>query len=386
MPSEQSPFRIYRTFFEGLVKSFSHLGVECSVLEGDGGNPSDLFAELLYNPPDCTFCFNGFIPDSKGRFFCDDIRIPHIACLLDPPTRFFSLLPSKYTIVTCIDRDFCGFYHGLQKGDMQVAPLFFPHAVSHDLHAAPENEREYEVVAMATCYDYEGERAKWCERYPQDIYKIMEEVIEITFSEAYASFIHVGIKLLDERKIMPDIEMIERIFYDLETYIKGRDRIEQIRAIQEECQVHIFGGAQKDVGWERYFAKGKSNVVLHAGVSLPEAIEVMKRSKVLLNACSTVKNGSHERVFLGLACGALVLASDNCYLREQFQEGSGVVFSPLKEREKVNSQVRGYLQDEPSRVAAVNKGYEIVKREHTWDSRVKMLQETLPALIEKIHS
>jgi hypothetical protein len=34
VPAEHSSFRIYRTFFAGLVKSYKRLGVERSVVEG----------------------------------------------------------------------------------------------------------------------------------------------------------------------------------------------------------------------------------------------------------------------------------------------------------------------------------------------------------------
>lgn len=384
VPSSKSQFKVYRYFFKGLIDSFNRLGVECKSIEGDGKNPGKLYEEITSNPPDCTMCFNGFAPDEEGKFFCDEIQIPHIACLLDPPTRFFTLLKSRYTIVTCIDHFFCDFYRQLQPPSLQSQVLFFPHAVGDDLHVKAESPRKYDIVAMAICYDFEGDRKKWKERYSKEVCQIMEKTVEITFAEPYTSFIHAFMRSLPQESHLSASDW-QNICYDLETYIKGKDRVDLIKAIQKENTVHIFGGSQKGVvGWDKYFPKGKFNVILHNAISLDQVVEVMKESKIVLNACPTVKDGSHERIFLGLACGALVCTSQNRYIEDQFKEDEGVIFFPFSDRKSINAKINHYLSHETARCEAVNKGYAIVKKEHTWDSRVKMLQERLPPLLDQL--
>ena len=386
--SPDTRFKEYEYFNKGLIESFHRLGVECSVFRCHSDDPAKLYRELLEDPPDCTFCFNGLMPDADGNFFSDRMQIPHVACLIDPPTRFFSLLKSKYTIVTCIDRYFCDFYGSLLTPEGIHSPvLFMPHAVGHNLHEKPESPRKYDIVAMATCYDFEGAQKKWKERYSKEVCQIMNESVEITLSEGSTSYIQAFIKSLQQNgKVDPKSIDCESIYYDLETYIKGKDRIALIQAIQEQHKVHIFGGPQTNVGWDAYFPKGDSNVILHDKVSMVQAVEIMKESKIVLNSCATFKNGSHERVFLGLACGALICTNENEYLQDQFKENNGIIFYPFKDRKSINAKIKDYLEHESARCEAVNKGYAIVKAQHTWDNRVKMLQEQLPPILDRLNA
>ncbi len=54
-------------------------------------NPRPFLDTLFADRPECTLSFNGLLPDAEGRFFCEMIQIPHVACLVDAPTQFFSL-------------------------------------------------------------------------------------------------------------------------------------------------------------------------------------------------------------------------------------------------------------------------------------------------------
>ncbi|MBS0655555.1 MAG: glycosyltransferase family 1 protein [Verrucomicrobia bacterium] len=385
VPSPESRFRLYRYFFQGMIDSFRRLGVDCRVVEGDNGSAIQLYREVIINQPDCTLCFNGFIPEEGENFLCDELEVPHIAFLLDPPTRFLTMLKSKHTIVTCMDRSFCAFYNAMQVPEVgQAGALFMPHAVSRDLHIRPDTERPIDVLFMATCYDFEGERKLWEKRYSSQVAAIMEKACEMTFQEPYTSFIEAFTRTLKASKGVDPKQLDWRsICYDIETYIKGYDRVKLIEAVQKVAHVHIYGSPQRECGWETYFPQNAYNVTIHDGVSMEESGELMKRAKVVLNSCPTVKDGTHERIFMGLASGALVCTSENRYLQEQFKEGDGIIFFPFADRACCNEKIERYLKDEAARVEAVNRGFTIVQQNHTWDSRVKSLQTLLPPILER---
>ena len=69
--------------------------------------------------------------------------------------------------------------------------------------------------------------------------------------------------------------------------------------------------------WKKYFEK-QSNIIVHDAVPYAESLEIMKQSKIVLNSSIKNKFGAHERIFAGLASGALVLTNENIYLKEYF--------------------------------------------------------------------
>ncbi len=108
----------------------------------------------------------------------------------------------------------------------------------------------------------------------------------------------------------------------------------------------------------------------------------MKKSKIVLNSSPTIKNGAHERIFAGLACGAAVVATENIYVKELFGETKGVSFYRPNHWDKVNEQVQALLSNETDRETAVHKGRELVMHHHTWDHRAKKLIKELSKILK----
>jgi spore maturation protein CgeB len=106
----------------------------------------------------------------------------------------------------------------------------------------------------------------------------------------------------------------------------------------------------------------------------------MKQSKVVLNSSIKNKEGAHERIFAGLACGAAVVTNENAYMKEQFNEGEGLIFYKAFQQEVVNTQVDAYLSHENDRQDAVKRGQLKVMQAHTWDQRVELLMGGISSL------
>ena len=89
------------------------------------------------------------------------------------------------------------------------------------------------------------------------------------------------------------------------------------------------------------------------------------------------QNGTHERIFTGLACGALPITSDNLWVRKNFVHGEDILIYPPKQWQEVNSWVENYLNNPAKRQQLVDKGRQKVMREHTWDVRAEQLLQHL---------
>lgn len=375
-----SQYHVLHHFTRKLYEAFVRRGLHCRLLEY-----SDQLDLLLREDlPDLTIGFNGCPRDDEKRLFCDLIKVPHLACLVDPPYHYTYLLPSPYTMISCDDRMGC-----LLLSEMGFDRHFFmPHAVEQELNTDFHEERLFDVTLLATFIDFEVRRRLWKKKYPPLVCQALDQAIEITFSDQGISFIDAFDQALAEihqkhgPKPVKEISFIE-LLTELESYVKGRDRIQLLMAIQD-VPIHIFGGTSEKMSWKRYLAKKKSPIRAYGPIPFERALEVMQKSKVLLNPSLKNCDGVHERAFAGMASGALVLTNPSRYLSKHFTEGENILFYRHLQPEKTNAWVHHYLDHPDEREALVERGRKKVFEYETWDQRVSTILEFVPPLIAKI--
>ncbi len=380
-PDNKSRYGVLQHFTMKFGEALIAAGAECRFLKADRHNPKP-FLEALYNdPPDCTLSFNGLLPDEQGHFFCDMIKIPHVACLMDSPTQYLALASSPYTIVTSPDRFGTEFFKGLGCENS----LFLPHAVESDI--TPLSKKtfpKYEVTMLSSCIDYETIEELWTSKYSKAVREAMHEAVDISLSDQETSCIQAFIQTMDhhidESHMTPGILNYPDIIDQIEMYTKGKERVELIRAIND-APVNIFG-THTDL-WKKYL-KNKPNVTFHESVGFEIAIEVMKQSRIVLNSCAWLKDGTHERILTGLACGALVLTNENIYMREHFDDGESIAFYQMGKWNQVNEQINYYLSHPEIIKKITDKGREIVMNRHTWDQRAKTFLKELKPVLKRI--
>jgi len=378
-----SNYGVLHHFTEKMYEALKRAGVNARLLEAKRTDPAPFIEALFNDRPDCTLSFNGLLPDNQGRFFCDMVNIPHVACLVDSPNNFMGLSKSASTIITCVDKASVDFFKG--TGCKNV--LFMPHGIDSSLKFDPAAKREYEAVMLSSCIDYEAIRSAWKNKYPGPLCRVLDEAVENALNDINTPYYQVFVNALDrlvQKQTGIDPEEINFIdlLDDLEMYIRGKDRVELIRAVKD-ARVDIFGSADGPSGWKKYVGD-KRNVTIHGPVPFEQAISIMKQSKILLNSCPWITFGGHERIFAGLACGALVITNENAFLSSEFKDGESIVFFQHGRWEKANHRVNEYLENRAKRDMVVNNGREIVMNGHTWDHRAAQLIKDLPPLLKSL--
>ncbi len=367
-----------KKFFEGLQRA----GVNCRLLEAERTNPKPFLEKLFADPPDCTFSFNGLLPDEEGRFFSDLIRIPHVCGLVDSPNHFFPLIRSQFSILSCVDRFGCDFFRGLNFSRV----FFLPHGVEADLEPGDDNSRDHEVLMLSSYIDYEALAQSWQTRFPAPVHRAMNEAARQTLQERDVSYVQLFVNALDKEMengadIDPRKLNLVAILDEIETFIRGRDRVELVRAIKD-ARVDIYGSADENLGWKQALGS-QPNVHIHEAVDYLEALDLMKRSKIVLNSCSWIKNGTHERTLAGMACGAVVVTEDNIYMREHFKDEQDLLFYRVGHELGLNTKINALLDDDKRRQQIAHHGREMVMKNHTWDQRALMMLRELEPLIQK---
>ena len=336
----------------------------------------------LRDPPDLMIGFNG-VPSKDTKLYCDIIKRPYLTLLVDPFYRFLDLISSPYLIIGCDD-----FSSTTALKNMNVKNVIFvPHAVEADLVPDTASKKIYDVTMLATFIDHEACRESWKSKYPELVCKAMDEIIERTFFNPELSFTDAVMNVMRQTyQKHPELNSLKvdatSIFIDIEIFIKGKERVDMLRAIQS-TPVHVFGHTADEMDWKTYF-KDQSNIIVHDAVSYEESLNIMKQSKIILNSSIKNKFGAHERIFSGLAAGALVFTNENPYLKKFFMHDFDIVFYQSKKLNQIDSMICTYLANEEKRQQIVENGREVVMSFHTWDARIRTFKEELFPLVEKI--
>ncbi len=367
-----SQYKALHHFACKIYEAFQRAGVSARLLEASSQKEPPLAREQ----PDLTVGFNGAPHDSQNRLYCDLYHIPHLSLLVDPPYRFLYLTESPYTIVGCDDRICCKLLESLEFD----RNLFIPHAVEPELNAAFQ-EKIFDVTLLATFIDIDELRKSWKTKFSASMRHAMEEAIEITFSDRTISFITAFLAASgmsqDRLSIMLFENGLIEALQDVELYVKGRNRIE-LALSAPHSTLHIFGGKSHQLDWKGYLGKKYPNIYVHTPVDYIEALEIMKKSKVILNPSLKNKEGAHERLFAALACEALVVSNESAYLRDSFMDKQGIVFYTPDKMDFLDQSIAEYLQHKDRRQEEVKKGRDIVMQKHTWDHRVKSILAKVP--------
>ncbi|MEC7839733.1 MAG: glycosyltransferase [Chlamydiota bacterium] len=380
----RSQYGVLHHFTNEMCNALKSCGVNCRILEAEYNNPGPFLEALVQDPPDCTLSFNGLLPDEKGRFFCEMIGIPHVACIVDSQNLFIPLIHSPLTVIVCSDRFSCEFFRGLKCENV----LFMPHGVEKSLCEPSHLDRCYDVTVLCSLIDYERLRDEWKEKYDKVVCKAMDDAIEKTLSDPTTTYVQALVEAVDRQMELnyhldPSKVDFISVMDDVEMYLKGKSRIDIIKAVKD-AKVHIFGSAPDSTSWEHYLGDHMKNIEVHEPVPYEQVIEILKQTKILLNASPWIKNGAHERIFYGLACGALVFTNENTYFNENFKNGENIVLYKNGDLKDVNKKVNEYLSNENLRQKIATKGNETVKANHSWEARAETLIKELEPILLKL--
>lgn len=368
-----------RHFCFKLTEALNRVGIETTHIDGATLDLQQKEFLRACDPKETFFTcsFNSMEPTADGNFLADYTRVPHIAFFVDPPYNYRNVFKSENTVITCVDHFDCEYVKS--KGFKKV--FFWGHAVERELAPAPNQEKPYDIVFLGSCYDHETLRNYWREKLSAKEAALIENAVEIVLGDNKTPLYNaVKIALREsglEFENEDDFE--ENIYfyaYYVDNYMRGKDRTELIRSIKN-AHVHVFGdlcwrNEQPIWGWE-HSLKGMENVTIHPAVTFEDSMEILKQSKLCLNSMPFFKNGTHERIFTGLACESLPITTDNLWIRNNFEHGKDILIYRPYHWNEVDEWVQDYLNHPAKLKEAVARGREKVMKEHTWDVRVQQL-------------
>lgn len=363
-------------FLQGMYAALQRAGVTCRLLDFDPQFLREHLLTLHYDPPDMTFSFGTVSIGSRQRL-CDTVGIPHFSYLLDLAGYYVPHLQSPYSLASCIDRSDLEFLERLQVKNA----LFLPHA-THAGARGLAGERPYDVAFVGTAVDLEALVRGWKKDYGDKVAMVLEGVGKAILLQRAVPTPRILLEGLERGGVaLGESFLFSHALRAVEDYARGKDRFEMLRAIRS-FPVHVFGGAGNGRGWQELLG-GQDNIVVHGALDYSATLEVMQKSRVVLNSAPTLKFGLHERIVDGLAAGALVVAEDLPYVGEAFLAGEEIVLRPCGMWEGLDESVASLLEGEARRNEMALAGRAKVLSAHTWDHRAATLLEKVPQLLEK---
>jgi spore maturation protein CgeB len=374
----KSRYGVLASMTQSLQKAFVRQGVEAVIYEWWKGDPDDLERVVKQENPDCTFSINIFVDET---YFYMPFGIPHVYLSVDAFTYCHPALPVMPHLVTM-------FVDGCSK-DLFAArsehPVyFFPHAIAKEsiqtykAHSwKPFHERPYDVVLLGSYVDYSREKTLWEALFSQaDVNALVaraERALEDTtypFLADTLSFVEntPSIRLIiDEQKVLPG-----QLVNSVEQYVRGVDKERLLQSLNGRT-VHIFS---EESQWKNM----APNAVFHEPVSFDQVCQVCSQAKVVLNSVPTIRKGYHERLFLGLASGAIVVTSQLDL--PAWLETSGALVSY---RTSTLPTLQERLEQAEKFERTPNDIFMWLDNEHTWDVRVKTALPDIMNSVSAIH-
>lgn len=358
LQNTQSRYNVLEDMTSALSAAFMRQGIEAKIFDAWDKGPSELQQDVDRWQPDCTFGINIFAHKELPH---------HIALSVDALNHCSEFLDPSQPPVLFADAWSCSLY-AAQGG----RTAWFPHAISKEfldkskaMTLCPLKNRPFDSVLIGSFMNADKELAFWRDLFsPKDV-EALVFLVEKILENPLCSIQHEVLAFLSKTPSVQEVLTknalsLPKFISSVEQYMRGLDRTRLIRSLSGK-RIHIFGE-----GWEHV----PSHVVLHPPLPFSSVFEVCQQAKVVLNSVPMIRRGYHERLFLGLAAGALVVTS-----QINIPDAAGI---PSLVQYTTSSLTT--LQDRLATWSEVPPPFGWMENFHTWDARVKRLLPFLTQL------
>jgi hypothetical protein len=326
--------------------------------------------EALKKKPDLVIGFNGIGVDLKtadNKSLYEAGGICYLELLLDHPAFHAGRVMKSplNAIAGVVDHTHLDYLKETWPGH----PVFFaPHGGIQS--AEYENDdRPIDILFLGTGMDPEKARKEWL-IFPPSYQSILVEAYEefLAKPQAWDKLIARG---AENRHIPLPTHLIAAMIVQLEIVMRAGYRQKILNEFDKAgLKVTIIGN-----GWE--YTRFKHHE-LRPSAELYDALRLMTRAKVTLNASPQFFTGTHERVFASMLNGAVSITSGSRYYEEHFKDGEHYLSYDLHTLPQTLEKLKG-LMAQPSKLMDIRKNaLRISMRDHTWKNRARELIEKFP--------
>lgn len=325
------------------------------------------FSNELLNDVDLIIGLNGwYVEDIKKN---EHLRnIPYCLWLADHPIDHVERIKclGANDILTVMDKkdfDFIRFLkvpcdtYLMPHAAFEISPVIF--------------EKELDVLFLGSYPDKQ--------KYIDDIKKletpVFSKIVEYVYQQCindnkvyYFDLYKEVMEQSDVNLLLDENEYLMILARDIGRIINSHRRIDTLRIIADSgIKLHIFGDL-----WEKSNLYNHPNIDFHPAVNYIQAQDLMKMSKITLNVQGLLYDGSHERVYCGMANGSVTVTNRTPFLEGLFIENEEIVFYDFDKNDIVE-KIKYILNNEDIAEEISEKGRMAIIGKHTYNERIQHL-------------
>lgn len=314
----------------------------------------------------------------SGKNMWETLGIPCINILMDHPFWYHSMLvrtPST-GILLCVDRNHMKYVNRFYPNIPTNGFLAHGGISFSDTHK-PIAERKIDVLyAGSLLADYIPEEidfSVW--GFPAK--EIFDKSVEYLFAHTEVTIeavveqqlLQAGILLPDEelRRFISSCVYIERI-------VSSHYRERVVSSIAKAgISLDLYGDGWANCDWVKL-----PNVHYGGRVTPKEIVLMMEDSKIVLNTVPWFKDGSHDRVFNAMMCGAAAASETSHYFEEVLPPDTWISFDLSQESlDAFPGRIQELLSDNDRLQSIADAGRDLAVSNHTWKARALELHNDL---------
>jgi hypothetical protein len=333
---------------------------------------SHLIGQLLDNRYDAIVSFNAlgadfwFPIDGKRMNVLALANIPHICWMVDDPIYHIERLavPNPKRSVIFTSRQ-----HTTLAQNFNFTGRFYQQLVSSSIQDefVPHQDRRYDVAVAAS---WMGEPKPFWQNYPFRLQEITHKLLAVMASQAGYSAYLALVSLAEKEEFVFDSEQeMQTLLIDTHSYYRQLMRIQLIEdVIHSGLDVAVIGS-----GWEGRLGD-YPNVSCLSSVSYEDILSYYQQARVVINL--NAENGACERVFDGIASGAMIFSEFSHALHDIFSEENGVIFYDKNKRDDSIMMISNLIHHQQTESMS-QKAQNILLNAHQWKNRAEFLCDLL---------
>ncbi|MBT5307943.1 MAG: glycosyltransferase family 1 protein [Rhodospirillaceae bacterium] len=307
---------------------------------------------------------NGGAPgDGAAKFnFVGDHPLDHYQTISDPSENaIYSFVDRRQTDLGCLRLD--------NPPKAIFCPTGAPKATAEPLAMAA---RDIDILFSGSIF-FDPDRASWGTRFGDNdlLRDIFTDAVDACIEE-YEDAYRAIVRAREARSVDPlemEFDLLRSLFGLVEGCCQAQQRHQIISSLRD-VNVVVMGEFPSNA------FDASVNVELIGYKSFTEALEMMGRSKVALNIVPKFSDGAHERIFYGMAAGAVVLTTTSDYVAETFTDNENILF--IERGGKFDAAAVADLLADTKRLDEMTASARVLfEAGHTWDVRAKVIVEKM---------
>jgi hypothetical protein len=369
----KSSYGALRTFVDQLATAFSERGYDATIF--DFTQPSGALEALAASgPTELAFSFNilGDFRNAQGRSISEIFQAPHVIHFMDHPlTHLDRLEATKQDVaLLTIDASHVDTIRSVYGDDRFAYVGFMPHAAAGEPVTEPDPEAfaaARPIPILFTGSFYKPGPPPWAKLAPA-VGAVFAEAVERALACEWTPALTALDEALKARGFAPGdpkLGNIRKFASFVHEHVRSHRRFELLKAAAKAgLPLHIYGS-----GYDKVLYRLK-NATYGGEASFDQSLELMQRSRVVLNINANFGAGSHDRPLSALLAGAAAATDYSSFYEQNFELGKEMATYRWMALSEDLPKLAELAEDPSAAFAMARSGQARVLAGHRWSHRV----------------